>query len=243
MPPQRRKPLELMEANEKWAALIEETESGLGQFRFLLDLHFLSARSLAGLGAEYEPARRALMAEVSSLLQRMPSLPELVASDGTPLASDETRAWIAREVMAAGEGGGGPSAGSSTDDPGEDLKKAKALMSGNKGAEALKLAKDAIADAGHPRLKFVRRLALADACLAADQAQLARAMFGALERQLRDEGLTQWEPDLAGRCLEGLIRAIRATIKKGAKPDDSAQEAFERLAAVDPERAAKLATG
>jgi type VI secretion system protein VasJ len=241
LPEARRKPLELMAANDKWAALIEETESTLATFRFFLDLHYLSAKALRGLGPDYAAAHEALLAELGALLRRMPGLPDLCASDGSPLASDETRSWIDSDVVATGGGGG--AAGPSTDDPGEDLKKARTLLAANKAGEGLAIAKESIASAGHPRLKFVRRLALADACLGADQAQLARAMFGALDQELRDEGLTRWEPDLAGRCLEGLVRAIRATIKKGAKDDGSGQAAFERLAAVDPVRAAKLATG
>lgn len=242
LPEPRRKQFELIAANEKWAALIEETESAVSQFRFALDLHHLTAKALESLGPDHAAAHQALLAELASLLRRMPGLPDLQAADGSPLASADTKSWLQSQVIAS-PGGGGGGGGGATDDPGEDLKKARALLAGNKGADALELAKTAIGAAGHPRVRFVRQLALAEACLGADQTQLARAMFGALDQQLRDRGLLEWEPTLASRCLEGLVRAIRAAIKKGAKADGAGQEAFERLAAIDPVAAAKLATG
>lgn len=242
LPEPRRKQFELIAANEKWAALIEETESAVGQFRFALDLHRLSAQALEGLGPEYAGALEALLTETASLLRRMPGLPDLQAADGSPLASADTKAWLAQKVVATAGGGAGGGTGA-TDDPGEALEKARALLTGGKGADALELAKTAIGEAAHPRLRFIRQLALAEACLAADQIQLAKAMFAALDEQLRERGLMDWEPALASRCLEGLVRAIRAAIKKGAKADGSGMDAaFERLSTIDPVAAARLAT-
>jgi hypothetical protein len=65
-------------------------------------------------------------------------------------------------------------------------------------------------------------------------------MFAGLDRELRERGLLQWEPDLAGRCLEGFVRAIRTAQKAGHKYD-GADEVFERLCMVDPAAAARVA--
>src|SRR5690606_22109093 len=185
-----RQQLALMEQNDKWAALLEETESALMQFRFSLDLQRLSAMALQRLGAEYEPARQALLGEVAAVLRRMPELPDLVAADGSPLCDEQTRAWIASDV-AAGEGGGGGGAARS-DDPGEVFGKVSSLLKGGKAPDALKLAKESIDGTGSPRLRFIRRLALARACLEAGEAKLARSMYAALDREMTERGLVEW---------------------------------------------------
>ncbi len=78
-------------------------------------------------------------------------------------------------------------------------------------------------------------------CLGAGQLPLARGVFGTLQRELDDLGIAEWEPQLAARCLEGLVKTIRAATKKGAPPDPAANLAFERLCRLDPSAAARLA--
>ena len=77
--------------------------------------------------------------------------------------------------------------------------------------------------------------------LETNSALLARGMFAALERELRERGLLEWEPELAGRVLEGFVRAIRAAAKAGARYEQ-ADAVYERLCLVDPIAAARLAT-
>lgn len=237
LPAPRRQQLALMEQNAKWAPLLEETESALMQFRFALDLQRLSAMALQRLGDAYEPARQALLGEVATLLRRMPGLPDLLAADGTPLCDEQTRAWIGSDVAAAKGGSGG---GGSSDDPGEPFPEVAALLRAGKTPEALKLAKTAIDGTPSPRLRFVRRLALAQACLETGQAKLARSLFAALDREMTERNLVEWEPALAAGCLEGLVRAIRAAAQKGSQYA-AADAAFERLCHVDPTAAAALA--
>jgi type VI secretion system protein VasJ len=236
LPPPRRQQLALMEQNAKWPALLEETESALMQFRFALDLQRLSAMALQRQGDQFEPARQALLGEVATLLRRMPGLPDLLAADGTPLADEQTRAWIASDVT-GGSGGGG---GGRSDDPGEPFGEVATLLRGGKTPEALKLAKQAIDATASPRLRFIRRLALAQACLETGQAKLARSLYAALDREMTERNLVEWEPALAGSCLEGLVRAIRAAAQKGMQYA-AADAAFERLCHIDPIAASQLA--
>ncbi|MCH9682188.1 MAG: type VI secretion system protein TssA, partial [Deltaproteobacteria bacterium] len=239
MPPQRRQQLDLIASNGKWPALLGETEAALVQFRFNLDLNRLSATALQRLGDEYEPARQALLGEVGALLRRMPSLPDLTAGNGTPLADDETRAWIESDVATAGGGGGGGGAGGRAEGPGEEFGKLSGLIKAGKAAEAMKMAKKAIDGTGSPRLRLIRRMALAQSCLESGQPKLARSMFAAAEHEIRERGLMEWEPQLASQCLEGLVRAIRAAAQKGS-PYPAADSVYERLCHVDPTAAAKF---
>lgn len=236
LPAPRRKQFETIAANAKWAALIEETESALQQFRFNLDLNRLTDQALENLGEAYAPARAALAGEVAAMLRRMPDLVDYSAGDGSPLADDETKAWLA-SLTASGDGDGG---GGGNPDAAEAA--AMADVRGSMAAkpmDAMKLARERIGEAATPRGRFVRQLTLAEICLGTNQAKLARGMFSALEREIAERNLLTWEPDLASRCLEGLVKSIRAANKAGAK-FGGADVAFERLCLVDPAAAARL---
>ena len=238
MQKQQRQQLDTAKANGAHAGVLEMAEGNLSSQRFNLDLQRLSWWALDGMGAAAEPAKNALVAEVRALLSRMPDLKDMTASDGTPLADAETQAWLDEHVL-VGAGGGGGGGGADDAADAEAMKPVKAAMK-DKPAEAMKLARAAIAAAASPRSRAVRQLVLAEICLGAGQSLLARGMFAGLERELRDRGLLQWETDLAGRCLEGFVRAIRAAAKAGHKYD-GADEVFERLCMVDPGAAARVA--
>lgn len=235
LPANRRQQFETIAANAKWTALLEETESALSQFRFCLDLNRMSDQALEALGEAYAPARAALAGEVSTLLRRMPELVDYTAGDGTPLADDQTKAWLATLTPSeGGDGGGGDN---------ED-KAAMADVRGKMAAkpgDAIKLARERIDEAATPRSRFVRQLILAEICLGAGNPKLARGMFAGLEREMTTRGFLSWEPDLASRCLEGLVRSIRAANKAGGK-HEGANEAFEQLCLVDPTAAARLSS-
>jgi type VI secretion system protein VasJ len=225
-----------MVTHGKWDALLEESESVLSQFRFCLDLNRLSFECLRALGDTYAGARQVLVAELAALLRRMPGLPALSAADGSALADAATRTWIEREVLASADGG----APSVADPEAEAMGEVQALLRGGKPAEGIELARTLIDAAPHGRARVGRRLALAQSCLETGQAVLARGMFAALERELRERDLLAWEPDLAARCLEGLVRAIRDA-KKAGHAYEGADAVYERLCAVDPAAAARLA--
>lgn len=235
LPADRRRQFETIAANAKWAALIEETESALSQFRFCLDLSRMTDQALEGLGDAYAPARAALAGEVATLLRRMPELIDYTAGDGTPLADDQTRSWLATLTPSEGGGDGG---GDTADK--EAMADVRGQMAAKPG-EALKLSRERIDEAATPRSRFVRQLLLAEICLGSGQPKLARGMFAGLEREMTARGFLSWEPDLASRCLEGLVRSIRAENKAGAK-HEGANEAFEQLCLVDPAAAARLSS-
>jgi type VI secretion system protein VasJ len=237
LPAPRRAQFETILSNAKWSAAIEELESALQQFRFCLDLNRMTHQALVALGPSHEAAATAVVSETASLLRRMPTLLDLCAADGTRFADDATRSWIAQTLLAGSESGG---TGSSTDDGAEReaIAELRTLMK-TQPQEGMKLGKKIIDEATSPRSRLLRRLGLAEACLEADQARLARGMFAAIDREMRDRGLQDWDPPLVGRCLDGFMRSIRAAAKAGS-PYAGADEIFERLCLVDPAAAARL---
>jgi hypothetical protein len=69
--------------------------------------------------------------------------------------------------------------------------------------------------------------------------RVALGIYSALAREAEHVGLDQWEPELAGRCLQGLIRATADAAK--AKPPLTVDAAYERLCRLDPAAAMTIA--
>lgn len=240
--PAKRTQLQTLEANGKWEALIDECEGALPTARFCFDLHRLSHRALERLGDSFVGARQAVVAELAAALSRMPSVVDLFARDGTPLSDGDTKTWI-NDVVLAGSGTGGSAANNEggADDDAKVFAEVRGLLTGGKSGDAMRIAQAKIDASTSTRQRVQRRMSLATALLEAGQPMIARGMFAALERELREAGLFAWEPELASRCLEGFVRAIRAAAKAGARYEQ-ADLVFERLCAVDPTAAGRLAT-
>jgi type VI secretion system protein VasJ len=243
-PPALRTQLEKMAANGKWAEVLEESESALTQYRFWVDLHYLSARALAELGPTYAPARQALLIELGSWLKRMPSVPRFLFGDGSPAASGETRAWLDSELAPAAAPGGA-SAGSKDeagegDDEAAALTEARKLLGGGKAPEAIALLQKRVDSATSSRKRFKARLALAKLCAASGQANVARALFEALDREAVERGLDVWEPVLSAECLEGLLGVSKPQPKAGEGLVSEFNARYHRLCLIDPSAALRV---
>ena len=232
LPPDVRAQMQALSSNAKWMELLEEAESALIQHRFQLDLHRFSAAALAGLG--HTAARAALVVELGAWLRRVPDAAELSASDGSPVADAQTRAWLDLEVR--GGGGTAPGSGAGADSTAESVGEAKSLFATGKGAEALALLQGRVQTADSGRARFRLRLELAKLC-APNQPAVARALYAALARECTAHDLDTWEPALTAECLEGLL-ASRAS---GALSEEDAGY-FQRLCRISPSAAARVQT-
>lgn len=232
LPADMRAQMQALASNAKWMELLEEAESALIQHRFQVDLHRFSAAALAGLG--HTAARAALIAELGAWLRRVPDAAELSASDGSPVADAQTRAWLDLEVR--GGGGRAPGAGAGPDPTAEAVGEAKSLFATGKGAEALALLQVRVQTADSGRARFRLRLELAKLC-APNQPAVARALYAALARECTAHDLDTWEPALTAECLEGLLSS-RAS---GALSDEDAGY-FQRLCRISPSAAARVQT-
>ena len=232
LPPDGRAQMQALATNGRWMELLEEAESALIQHRFQMDLHRFSAAALAGLG--HTAARAALVAELGAWLRRVPEAADLAASDGSPVADAQTRAWLDLEVR--GGGGNAPGTGAGADPTAEAVGEAKSLFATGKGAEALALLQLRVQTADSGRARFRLRLELAKLC-APNQPAVARALYAALARECTAHDLDTWEPALTAECLEGLLSS-RAS---GALSEEDAGY-FQRLCRISPSAAARVQT-
>jgi type VI secretion system protein ImpA len=115
----------------KWAELLEQGEvlMATAAGRGWLDLQRYAWTAAINLGAEYAPVADAIRSELRTLLTAFPQLPRLTLMDETPTANEETRAWIAEEVL------------DETPSPSETVETADAMPSD--GTELLAVALDA----------------------------------------------------------------------------------------------------
>ncbi len=254
--PGLRKQIETIANNQKWAALVEETESALGAMRFWLDLHRYSAQALAGLGESHAKARAELMQEVAVVLRRLPQLPALQFADGTPFADAQTRSWIDGEVLAGGGGGGGavaaPAGGGAAPvivvqqgggGAGEEaavVNEAKKLAAAGKGADAIAMLQAKASSAPSEAARFRYRLGVGQVALALNQVAVAKGVFEGLEREVTTHNLEVWEPSLAAASAEGLVQCYRA-LGRGGKPiPPEAGVLYDRVCRLDPATALRL---
>ena len=188
-------------AQSSWRELLDEAEDRLAEFPLWLDLQRMSDQALGGLGKKYAAARTAVRAEVISLLTRLPELPGLQFSDGTPFADDSTQRWISADLLPARtDSVAAPSVSGADAEALAALREnSRKLLSEGKQAEAIRLLQDAVKSASTERARFLLQTELAMLCFEAGQLKPALACLEVLDEQIRKFSLEKWEPNL---CVE-----------------------------------------
>ncbi|MEQ9322825.1 MAG: type VI secretion system domain-containing protein, partial [Polyangiaceae bacterium] len=260
-PPHVTGSLESLAGSNDWLNLLNAAELHAGNFILWLDPHRHAATAMSALGALFMKAREELLLQVALVLKKVPNLPKLAFSDGTPFADGATQMWIDAEVLpvlASGEGGGAKDEGAL----GEALKEARDLAVKGELGKALAAVASATASAGTPVDRFRGQLASAQLCLGAGQHAIARSQLEGLTLQIEAHQLTSWDPAICAEVYGGLYSSIKslneAKRPKGppqqvppgpvvptVSPEDEAAEraAFEMLCRLDPALALKLGGG
>lgn len=236
-------------AEQKFAALIPEIEDGLlksSSAPYWLDAHRLVANALDALGSNYAAARAVVVGELALLLKRLPDLITLKFADGTPYASEQTRAWIEQEVMTA-SGAPGPATATGVKDEAAPWVAAQAeirqLMAKGKASDAMNLLREGVAHAGSQRDRFHWALTQAKYCLDSGMINVALPQLEHLEQQCQRFALEEWEPALALDVARVLLVCYAQAAEKNRKLKDSlapkAEALYARICRLDPGAALK----
>jgi len=208
-------------------------------YHFWLDLQRYIATALGQIGAT--AAHAAVTDATAGLVRRLPALATLAFDDGTPFADATTAAWLA-EIAASG-GGGAPPARSPLDVALADAR-AQAGAGDVPGAVAA-----LVGGAGAPRDRFERGVAAAELCLAAGRPDVALALLDDADEAIRAHRLDVWDPSAARSALQ-LLHAASTALLEGVLPEERyaalrarADDAFARLARIDPGLAMRVAGG
>jgi type VI secretion system protein VasJ len=238
--PPERDQLAALVQGQKWAELLEAAETAAAEAPLWLDPHRMAWQALGGLGPSHQAARAALVAEVRSLVGRLPGLPRLSFSDGTPLADAQTQSWLEDEV--GKPSGGAPRAASAaaSEASAARLAEAKEHLGGGRVADGLRAIQDGAASGRSERERFLFRLEAARLFVASGLKALALATYQQLDRVAQDRGLDDWDPDLAAECLRGLISAARAMSEDPRGVSQDLVMSYRRLSRLDPASANEL---
>lgn len=230
--------------------LIEEAESQFEQMVLWLDPHRYVNLALQELGGDYDDARAAVREQTAAFLRRMPGFQELKFSDGSPYASDATKAWLQAEVLAGGGAepvsfGGGPQIGGDQDEAFKEvLVTAKALAKRRKLADALSTLWAAADSASSRRQRYVRRLQIARFLAEGREPRLASAVLDGLEADAARFSLDEWEPTLAREAARLGLQCQRAIFRgEYEMPPEAArreEDLFTKLARLDAATALRL---
>ncbi|MCY1060193.1 TssA family type VI secretion system protein [Nannocystis sp. SCPEA4] len=208
-PPHRRDvdALDRLTRAQQWDELIDLCEDTLPAQPLWLDLQRHAANALAQRG--HLVARRAVEHELRGLLVRLPALGEHRFNDGTAVADNLTRTWLAE---LAG-GGDGPASIARPTDPAGLQAAAERAASG--------------------RERFLLRRDLARACLASGRGDVAAGLLAALRDEAHRHDLAVWEPELLVACLSELVACARI-LGSEARVRLGLDHALAELSALNP---------
>lgn len=249
---QRRTYLTGLLEDGEYETLVREGESSFqgGTFFLWLDLQRLIASALDALGAPYETAHEAVMVDVARLVHRLPVLPSLSYSDGTPFASPLTVDWIETEVQPLlGDEGDGSSTPADGELPvAEQYEEARQRLGGGALDEALALMREGASEDASGKESFHRRLYVAQLCMKGEQPAVARSLLDELHAAIERHALDTWNPALAlevwttrCRCYDTL--AQDAPAEKAEALLAEANTSFEHVCRVDATKALELRKG
>ncbi len=240
-PTEFRQNLKRLSQEGQWEEVLNvaETAMALPCGRGWLDLQRYVVRACENLGGYYEPIALAVRAEVKALLQDFPQLPSLTLSDDTPSGNPETQAWL-NELAAAAPAQEAPEYTSEPPVPAfqeEGPRSADAYdvameaMRANRPKDAIEILSQEIAQVRTGRLRFQRKVQLAQICMAIGHAAIAYPILEELAREIEQRNLEDWEaPDMLAHPLVLLLKSMNALDRS---PEER-QAIYARICRLDP---------
>ena len=195
-------------AEQRWSELLPEVENSVARAPFWLDGHRLAWESLDALGAD--SASEAVMEGLKGFISRFPAVLKYRFSDGSGFADDVTRQWIDRVVNATRQNGVGTEI--VVDQAGlsagwhDAYEQAAALAREKKLRDAIALFQQGCNRSTSLREQTLWRFNQARFCFESGLRQLAVPLLENLDRQLTENGVEDWEPQVTTKVLELLLR-------------------------------------
>lgn len=214
-----REQLRQLHRDSNWEELLNRVEAAVASpcGRGWLDLQRYAWEACYNLS--YSTAEKAIRSETGALLRDYPDLASMCLSDGTPVADQQTRDWIAQYVLP-------PAQESVTETPQYAEREASGQENGHADyfEVAMQLAKagrvgEAINGFSREaareicgRERFRRQVQLAQICLLTQHYALALPILQGLTEEIERRNLLDWEdPDLLSQVLAMLVQCIDRT--------------------------------
>ena len=241
----------------KWEELLEAAENAMSLpcSRGWLDLQRFVVDACVGLGSKYDGIAIAIRSELKALLRDLPQLLEINLLDDTPVANNETQAWLKELVAEAttppGEAApvdGAPPEGAPSEAPvvqnhsapgwhrkfvdSYDL--ARQAISAGQAQKAIDLMRCEVERQLSGRGQFFRKLQLVEICVAAGQAQIAQPILDDLVTIYDNNHVEQWEDRAV--VAKALVTIIKTSQR--VQGDESEKfRLFQTVVRLDPVQA------
>jgi type VI secretion system protein ImpA len=255
--------LKTLAAGGVWARTLEAAEEAAGQpwGRAWLDVHRYSVGALQS--AKIDVPARAILSGVKALLTDMPQLLEWTFADETPLANADTRQWFQEQGLLPGAQPEqapqpppppAPAAQPDWSPPPPPVERTKVDESGappppdaydvaleaargGRIEEAFHILSREVSQEGSGRGRFLRRVQLAQICMATGNKDIGRPILQELAEEIERRGLEQWEnPDLVVQPLTLLYRCL----DDAQDPNGEKRNLYARICRLEPARALGL---
>ncbi|AGI22667.1 hypothetical protein H681_03925 [Pseudomonas sp. ATCC 13867] len=218
-----------------YADLLVDLETSLARAPFWFDGQRLAWECLQALDAE--AAMREVEIQFALFLQRLPGVVELKFFDGNPFAEPATRAWISSHVMPHLQTPSAPREVATTTESSAwelALEEAVPLLRREGLKSAVQRLKQGLQGAQGGRERFFWHLSMARLCQQAKKYELAKTQLEALDEQLQESALHQWEPDLALEVLH-LLHTCCELLPQNHSVRERKDEVYRRLCHLDLE--------
>jgi len=246
-PSDLRQRVKALATRNRWTELLELAEQvmALPCSRAWLDLQRFVVEACTALGDNYNTIAVAIRSELRTLLRDLPKLLDASLTDDTPAANSETQKWL-RELLAEPSGDPPlPAAphGPAVDDPRapgwqkrfvDPQALAQEAMRSGQQPKAIEILQREVERAPSGRARFLRKMQLAQVCIAAGKDSIAQLLLDELAAAIETHKLDDWEDrETAGRALVFLLQS-----SKKIQADAKAKQAlFERICRLDPVQA------
>jgi type VI secretion system protein ImpA len=241
-----RQNIKKLAAESNWSELLTTAISAAGEpcGRGWLDVHRYVWKASQELG--YSAVAATVVGSLQSLLKELPELRNGTLSDDTPTANPETQRWIDQEVLppepepeTATESASllPPAPSQPDDDEQSDTRTpdvfdlARDLMRQGNVEQAIQLLVRDSVQQPSGRMRFRRKMQVAQLCLAAGRDKVAYPMLQQLVEEIEKRNLEEWESgELLAQPLALLLKCMDSS-----SGDEARREAiFSRLCRIDP---------
>jgi type VI secretion system protein ImpA len=239
-PTEVRQKLKRSALDGQWEEVLHTAETAMASpcGRGWLDLQRYVVRACEELGSYYEPIALAVRAELKALLQDFPQLRTASMTDDTPAANPETQAWLETFLAPpAPEPQAPPAPVRPALEPEEAPKAADAYdqaleaMQAKRPQEAIEILTQEISKARSGRLRFQRKIQLAQICIASGHENIAYPILEEIGKEIGQRNLEEWEaPEMVAQPLVLLLRCMN---KLGGDAEER-QRIYARICRLDP---------
>jgi type VI secretion system protein ImpA len=248
---QQRMELKKLASSGAWEQLREAVEEAAAGpcGRAWLDLQRYAVEACRYSGC-FAPAN-AIVSELHALITEFPELPKAMLADDTPAANPETIQWLLNENVTAEPVSApsvpveqwnftpeaAPPAANHEAVPSVPDSYELALQAARSGRmdEAIEILTLEIAREQSGRARFLRRMQLAQVCIAAGNEAIGRPVLEDLSEEIATRSLADWEtPEVVSQPLALLYRCLNGDAQK------EKEELYARICKLDPLRALRL---